>query len=110
MTEYFTPIQNKNIKTPPLDVPVKPFIVNENLGKFVQYQTIKDREMLSVFWVLPHLSHRVETDPMYYLTQLFGHEGKNSLLSYLKKEGLAISLEASSQDRLDVYTSFVVDV
>jgi insulysin len=30
-----------------------------------------------------------------YFTHLLGHEGPNSLLSYLKKEDLAISLSAS---------------
>ena len=42
---------------------------------------------------------------------LFGHEGKNSVLSYLKKEGLAISLYAGGTDMLNgVYNQFKVTV
>jgi secreted Zn-dependent insulinase-like peptidase len=35
------------------------------------------------------MSRELNTSPLKYFAHLFGHEGKNSVLSYLKKEGLA---------------------
>jgi len=35
--------------------------------------------------------------PEYYVSHLLGHEGEGSLLSYLKKEGLANALGAGTE-------------
>lgn len=43
--------------------------------------------------------------PAYYITHLLGHEGPNSLLSYLKKKGWANGVSASTEEDLaDFYT------
>jgi insulysin len=41
---------------------------------------------------------------------LFGHEGKNSILSYLKKEGYAMSLSAGEDHEMGVFSDFQVTV
>jgi len=48
--------------------------------------------------------------PLSYFSHLFGHEGENSLLSYLKKEGLAMELCAGDDHELDVFSDFYVDI
>jgi insulysin len=41
---------------------------------------------------------------------MFGHEGTNSLLSFLKKEGYALALSAGGDSELNIYSDFVVTV
>lgn len=41
---------------------------------------------------------------------MFGHEGENSILSHLKKEGLAMSLSAYADHEMGVFSDFVVSV
>lgn len=50
------------------------------------------------------------TKPLDYYTHLFGHEGENSLLSYLKEQGYAMALSAGSDHELGVFSSFTVEV
>ena len=50
------------------------------------------------------------TKPLEYFSHLFGHEGENSLLSYLKEEGYAMALSAGSDHELGVFSSFTVEV
>lgn len=49
-----------------------------------------------IHWNLPFSEKLWRQKPMSYISHLIGHEGPNSLLSHLIKEGLAINLSASS--------------
>lgn len=41
---------------------------------------------------------------------MFGHEGENSILSYLTQEGYAMSLSAGEDHELGVFSDFYVKV
>lgn len=43
---------------------------------------------------------------MNYLSHLFGHEGENSLFSYLKEQGLALKLSSSGSHEIDTFSRF----
>ncbi len=59
----------------------------------IVYESLEDKEDQTV------------NKPAYYLTHLLGHEGPNSLLSYLKKRGWANGVSASTDaDLADFYT------
>jgi insulysin len=45
-----------------------------------------------------------------YLSHLLGHEGPNSLLSYLISEGLALELSSSGDHELWSFDTFSVDI
>ena len=47
---------------------------------------------------------------MKYHSHLFGHEGPNSLLSYLKNEGLAMELSTYADHELYAVSSFYLDI
>lgn len=51
-----------------------------------------------------------ENAPGEYISFLIGHEGENSLLSLLVKEGLAYELSAGSNDEYHSYTEFSVTI
>jgi len=55
-------------------------------------------------WFLPCSEKDHTTRPFTYLSHLFGHEGENSLLSYLISEGLALELGAGNEDHVHAYT------
>lgn len=61
----------------------------------------KNIKSLRVLWNLPP-SYKTMWDqkPNSFISYLLGHEGPNSLLSVLIKEGLATSLSASGSNRL----------
>jgi insulysin len=52
------------------------------------------------------------SQPLAYFAHLFGHEGENSLLSYLKEHDLAMSLDvyASVGELNGVFSDFTVDI
>lgn len=47
---------------------------------------------------------------MKYHSHLFGHEGENSLLSYLIAEGLALELTSGYDHELWNFSNFYVDI
>ncbi len=49
-------------------------------------------------------------DPSNYFSYLFGHEGKNSLLSLLIEQGLAEGLSAGKENLMDLFSTFEVEV
>ena len=51
-----------------------------------------------------------KAQPLGYYSFLFGHEGENSLLSYLKAEGLANELSAGADHELWSFSQFYVDI
>jgi insulysin len=72
---------------------------------------VKDKDVLSVFWPsLPYSQHHYKEQPLKYFSHLLGHEGPNSLLSYLKREGLAMELSAYHDHDIWSVSTFAIDV
>ncbi len=100
---------NKNVVLPDLGLPVKPF-TEKNLQVITKLQPIKDNDLLEMLWILPNLEKEYTTKPLEYFSHLFGHEGENSLLSYLKQEDYAMALSASSEHEMSVFSSFNIEI
>jgi insulysin len=66
--------------------------------------------MLNLNWMLPYSGKDIESQPLNYFAFLFGHEGENSLLSYLKSEGLATNLATRISHELHSFDQFTVEV
>ena len=71
---------------------------------------MKDKDTLEVFWTLPYLQKEFKSSPLSYFSHLIGHEGENSLLSYLKAEDYAMELQASADSELDCMSDFSVTI
>ncbi|CAN7134639.1 unnamed protein product [Brassica rapa subsp. narinosa] len=67
-------------------------------GKLYRLEAVKDVHTLDLTWTLPPLRHAYVKKPEDYLAHLLGHEGKGSLLSFLKGKGWATSLSAGVGD------------
>lgn len=57
---------------------------------------------------MPFKKAHYRNHPGTYISNLIGHEGKGSILSYLMKEGLATSLSSGNSDNYDCYTDFTI--
>lgn len=76
--------------------------------KLIKIVPVKDKKKMEVQWILPDKKHYYKTKPESILAQLIGHEGKNSLLSFLIKEGLVTGIMAGGSDSYDCYSEFFV--
>ena len=99
--EHFHDIENKNIQKP--DFSNEKIYDSENgLGHVIKIVPEKDLKSLSITWPdLPETTSKYKTKPGHYIGHVVGHEGPNSLISTLIKQGLATSLSAGFGDRLN---------
>jgi len=70
----------------------------------------KDTDKLIISWNVPYCEKDFKTVPLAYFTHLVGHEGKNSLMSYLKKDGYVTSVSTGSSDRLETESCFNLSI
>ena len=108
VTEKFSPVVNKDVKQLDLSKP-EPY-PKENLGKLVKFIPIRDEDILSMVYFLPYCENDHKTKPLSYLSQLIGHEGENSLLSFLKNEDYALALSAGSSHWGDCLSYFTIKI
>ncbi|PHJ24178.1 peptidase m16 inactive domain-containing protein [Cystoisospora suis] len=98
---FFEGIANKEVPVQPsrtiVDAGVEPFR-KEDLGKLIYITPIEDLREIHFQFVIPSQIGAWRSKPTRYVAHLVGHEGKGSLLSALKKEGLAVGLNSWSLD------------
>lgn len=82
----------------------------ENLSQFFKIVPIEDSDYLYFEWYIENVRPYYRDQPTHYLTTLIGHEGKNSLLSFLKDEGLALELEAGDYIHANLFTEISINV
>lgn len=75
-----------------------------------KFVPIKDKDILSLYWFLPCTQKEYKTQPLKYHSHLFGHEGENSLLSYLISEGMALELSSGYDHELWAISNFYIDI
>ena len=59
---------------------------------------------------MPYLRQEFKSNPLSYFGHLIGHEGENSLLSYLKAEDYAMALNAGGSHELDCFSDFTITI
>ena len=103
--ELFSGVVNKDIEMPVLGVP--DFL---NKGKITKIVPVKDSRTLKLLWALPEQCRYFREKPHQYLSNLLGHEGKNSLLSYLKHYNLAEELSSYVDEDFTTYCYLYIDI
>jgi len=91
----------------------KPFS-NPRYHKLYRIHPVQNVYQLDLNWSLPPLQHKYRTKPLHYMSWVIGHEGKGSLLSYLRKKVWALSLTSGCEgDGFEMNTTcslFVITV
>ncbi len=105
--EYFSPIKNQGIKQ--LKYTELPFN-SQNLAKFYKVKSIKKCDKLELVWYLENLRPFFASNPASYISFLLGHEGENSLLSYLIDEGLALELSSGTGNEMDLFSTIEISI
>ncbi|KAJ2599592.1 metalloprotease [Coemansia sp. RSA 1721] len=87
----FSPIQSKGMTKPVFKA--HPLTKSE-MGKLIRIKSIRQQRTLDLTFSLPDIKPYYKSKPGRYLGSLIGHEGKGSILSFLKKRGWATSIVA----------------
>mmetsp|Transcript_1318 Transcript_1318/g.1693 ORF Transcript_1318/g.1693 Transcript_1318/m.1693 type:complete len:895 (-) Transcript_1318:261-2945(-) len=106
--EKFSPIVNKEVTVPSLVDP-HPF-PKGSLGKLVKIVPVQDKDLITFEFTLPYYELEYKSKPLNYFSHLFGHEGENSLLSYLISEGLALELNSYPHFLQRGFSNFCVEI
>lgn len=103
--DNFHSIPNKNFNAPDLRNE-ETFSLDNGLGHIFRLVPEKDLKQMSICWpMMPETLSKSQTKPVNYLSHVIGHEGPNSLLSTLIKEGLAAALSSGEANRLNFQKS-----
>ena len=103
----FSDISNKQIKAFEADVPL---YADKSLPKLLEVKTLKQKYSVSLVFSLPEIRTHYATKPLHYLSNLLGHEGKNSLLSELKAKNWVEYLSAGAELNHPEGSSFTISI
>lgn len=93
VTDMFSAVPNNNVE---LEVIEEPLFVDASLPMLVKVKPQGTLRQLEVNFQIPDYRGAYKAKPMSYVSNLLGHEGEGSLLSLLKREGLADGLSSST--------------
>ncbi|ESO92600.1 hypothetical protein LOTGIDRAFT_233049 [Lottia gigantea] len=93
--ESFSSLPNNGQPKPSFHHLKDPFKTAE-FGRFYTVSSVENIHSLDIVWYLPPLSQQYRCKPLEYLSTLITHEGKGSILSYLKNRTLALGLSGGS--------------
>jgi insulysin len=96
--DKFSPIIDKNVAAPVF--PGHPLTPLE-LQKQIFVKPIKETKMLKLTFPVPDMQKHYKSQPFQYASHLIGHEGRGSVLSYLKLKGWAQGLSAGASGGSD---------
>ena len=96
---HFSSIVNKNLEVANFEL--DPMFDSSSLGHLIKYVPIKESKILTIKWprLMPTKQYW-DGNPLHYISYVLGHEGKNSLLSELIKQDLAVDIVAGPWNRL----------
>lgn len=78
-------IPNNGLSCPSYKHLEPPFPV-EKFHRLYRIIPMKEYHSVEINWALPSYLKHYKTKPLHYISHLLGHEGKGSILSYLKKK------------------------
>ncbi|KRT84343.1 Peptidase, partial [Oryctes borbonicus] len=85
-----------------------------NFTKMYYVEPVKEVLQVDITWPLPSLLHMYKSKPHQYVSWLIGHEGKGSLLSFLKKKVWALGIfsgnDESGSDHNSIYSLFTITI
>ncbi|MCH2389909.1 MAG: insulinase family protein [Nitrospinales bacterium] len=106
--KYFSGIPSREVNIPSMPKVFRRPLKNQ--FRLLKIKTIKDIRSLEVDFPTIRLNDYQNSKPAGIISSLIGHEGKGSLLSKLKEEGLVLSLSAGGGSSHPDINSFGISV
>uniref|UniRef100_A0A4X2LQL9 Nardilysin convertase n=1 Tax=Vombatus ursinus TaxID=29139 RepID=A0A4X2LQL9_VOMUR len=91
VTEIFSNIPNNGLPKPNFGHLTDPF-GTPAFNKLYRVVPIRKVHALTITWALPPQQQHYRVKPLHYISWLVGHEGKGSILSFLRKKCWALAL------------------
>uniref|UniRef100_A0A6I8P7N4 Nardilysin convertase n=1 Tax=Ornithorhynchus anatinus TaxID=9258 RepID=A0A6I8P7N4_ORNAN len=91
VTEIFSQIPNNGLPQPTFGHLTEPFDTPA-FNKLYRVVPIRKVHALTVTWALPPQQQHYRVKPLHYISWLVGHEGRGSILSFLRKKCWALAL------------------
>ncbi len=88
---YFTAVQNHKLTK---HYPDTPIYEAQQLKQQINIIPLKEQRRVAMTFTLPAIDQFYQHKPLTFISHLLGYEGKGSLLSYLKQQGVASNLSA----------------
>ncbi|MGD9157063.1 MAG: insulinase family protein [Desulfobacteraceae bacterium] len=105
--QYFLPVKNNHLKKIKYD----PDYLEKVKGfRLIKRVPVKDLRELTLTFSIPSYIKDYKTKPEMLIGFCMGHEGDGSILSLLKKEGLATGLSSGGGNSTPDYGSFMINV
>ncbi|NLD39445.1 MAG: hypothetical protein GX654_21535 [Desulfatiglans sp.] len=105
--EYFLPVKNNNLEK----IKYGPDYLEHVKGlRLIKRIPVKDIRELTLTFSTPSFIEYYRTKPEMLVGFCMGHEGKGSLLSFLKSQGLATGLSAGGGNTTTDYGKFVINI
>lgn len=82
-----------------------------NMGNIYNIIPVKNEHRLQLYWVINENGYQYyKAQPFEYIVSLLGHEGKNSLTSYLKKKEMITSLTATYNNQGETFIEVEIEI
>jgi insulysin len=105
--EYFLPVRNNNLGK----IKYEPDYLEQVKGlRIIKRLPVKDIRELTLLFSMPSLIEHYRTKPEMLVGFCMGHEGKGSILSYLKSLGLATGMSAGGGNTTADYGTFMINI
>lgn len=96
VVDCFSPIKDKDKEALHVTTTALPASAQ---GRLLYVQSVENQPTLQLYWEMPsHFSHQLLTKPEQLVAFVLGHEGDQSLLAQLKREGLATAIAAGGYE------------
>ena len=106
--KYFSDIPDRPVQKPFVDSNFRKPLKGKY--RFIKIKTIKDNRSLGLEFPTIRLHDHLDSKPASIVASVLGYEGKGSLLSKLKEEGLALGLSAGGGEAHPNLSTFNVSV
>nr|XP_009681623.1 PREDICTED: nardilysin-like [Struthio camelus australis] len=113
VTEIFSQIPNNGLPKPRFGHLTEPFDTPE-FHKLYRVIPVRNIHLLNITWALPPQERNYRVKPLLYVSWLVGHEGKGSILSFLRKKFWAVALSGGNTEtgfeQNSSYSSFSISI
>ena len=87
-----------------------PVYSDEQLGSLIWYEKLPFGQNLDLIFVTDEVLSKTYSKPLDYITYLIKYSGKGSLIEYLKKNKLAVKIEAGPISTYKHFSQYAISV